>query len=58
MLIAEVLESFLKKGDCFCLLSDIHYSGLIFAAGPKDTPMDLVMEKTYDVKTGKGMPDL
>lgn len=27
-------------------------------AGPKDTPMDLVMEKTYDAKTGKGMPDL
>ncbi|GAY40655.1 hypothetical protein CUMW_053630 [Citrus unshiu] len=27
-------------------------------AGPKDTPMDLVMEKTYDAKSGKGMPDL
>ncbi|KAL5796667.1 hypothetical protein ACOSQ2_001487 [Xanthoceras sorbifolium] len=27
-------------------------------AGPKDTPMDLVWEKTYDAKTGKGMPDL
>ncbi|GAB4848300.1 hypothetical protein Ancab_002967 [Ancistrocladus abbreviatus] len=27
-------------------------------AGPKDTPMDLVLEKTYDPKTGKGMPDL
>ncbi|CAN4076367.1 unnamed protein product [Withania somnifera] len=27
-------------------------------SGPKDTPMDLVMEKTYDPKTGKGMPDL
>ncbi|XWS46852.1 hypothetical protein CRYUN_Cryun14cG0103700 [Craigia yunnanensis] len=27
-------------------------------AGPKDTPMDLVLEKTYDSKTGKGMPDL
>ncbi|KAA8550839.1 hypothetical protein F0562_002523 [Nyssa sinensis] len=26
--------------------------------GPKDTPMDLVLEKTYDTKTGKGMPDL
>ncbi|XP_028097137.1 uncharacterized protein LOC114297006 [Camellia sinensis] len=25
--------------------------------GPKDTPMDLVFEKTYDAKTGKGMPD-
>ncbi|GMP53318.1 hypothetical protein CsSME_00018806 [Camellia sinensis var. sinensis] len=25
--------------------------------GPKDTPMDLVLEKTYDAKTGKGMPD-
>ncbi|XP_028066231.1 uncharacterized protein LOC114269174 [Camellia sinensis] len=24
--------------------------------GPKDTPMDLVLEKTYDAKTGKGMP--
>jgi hypothetical protein len=30
-----------------CLLID-------FAAGPKDTPMDLVLEKTYDAKTGKG----
>ncbi|OWM86096.1 hypothetical protein CDL15_Pgr010920 [Punica granatum] len=27
-------------------------------AGPKDTPMDVVLEKTYDAKTGKGMPDL
>ncbi|XP_022759734.1 uncharacterized protein LOC111306095 [Durio zibethinus] len=27
-------------------------------AGPKDTPMDLVLEKTYDPKTGKGMPDI
>ncbi|XP_062105029.1 uncharacterized protein LOC133816678 [Humulus lupulus] len=27
-------------------------------AGPKDTPMDVVMEKTYDAKTGRGMPEL
>ncbi|XP_043690828.1 50S ribosomal protein L24-like [Telopea speciosissima] len=27
-------------------------------AGPKDTPMELVVEKTYDAKTGKGMPEL
>ncbi|KAK4728211.1 hypothetical protein R3W88_021199 [Solanum pinnatisectum] len=27
-------------------------------AGPKDTPMEVVMERTYDSKTGKGMPDL
>ncbi|KAL8514844.1 hypothetical protein ACS0TY_013801 [Phlomoides rotata] len=27
-------------------------------AGPKDTPMDIVLEKTYDAKTGKGMPNL
>ncbi|KAK4490844.1 hypothetical protein RD792_001559, partial [Penstemon davidsonii] len=27
-------------------------------AGPKDTPMDLVLEKTYDAKTGMGMPNL
>ncbi|RWR92510.1 50S ribosomal protein L24 [Cinnamomum micranthum f. kanehirae] len=26
--------------------------------GPKDTPMDLVLEKTYDAKSGRGMPDL
>ncbi|XP_068640115.1 uncharacterized protein [Aristolochia californica] len=26
--------------------------------GPKDTPIELVMEKTYDPKTGKGMPEL
>nr|CBX25256.1 hypothetical_protein [Oryza brachyantha] len=26
--------------------------------GPKDTPIDLVLEKTYDAKTGIGMPDL
>ncbi|KAJ0111715.1 hypothetical protein Patl1_03331 [Pistacia atlantica] len=31
---------------------------LFLAAGPKDTPMDLVLDKTYDAKTGKGMPDL
>ncbi|KAK9715921.1 hypothetical protein RND81_06G198800 [Saponaria officinalis] len=28
------------------------------ASGPKDTPMDLVMERTYDPKTGKGMLEL
>ncbi|KAG1355142.1 50S ribosomal protein L24 [Cocos nucifera] len=27
-------------------------------SGPKDTPIDLVLEKTYDVKAGIGMPDL
>ncbi|KAG8477725.1 hypothetical protein CXB51_027565 [Gossypium anomalum] len=27
-------------------------------AGPKDTPMNLVLEKTYDPKSGKGMPEL
>ncbi|XP_075109132.1 uncharacterized protein LOC107769620 [Nicotiana tabacum] len=27
-------------------------------AGPKDTPMEVVMERTYDPKTGKCMPDL
>ncbi|OAY65851.1 uncharacterized protein LOC109720701 [Ananas comosus] len=26
--------------------------------GPKDTPMELVLEKTYDAKAGIGMPDL
>ncbi|XP_011627055.1 uncharacterized protein LOC18444170 isoform X2 [Amborella trichopoda] len=26
--------------------------------GPKDTPMDLVLEKTYDAETGRGMPEL
>ncbi|QCD85762.1 large subunit ribosomal protein L24 [Vigna unguiculata] len=26
--------------------------------GPKDTPMDLVLEKTYNAKTGRGMPEL
>uniref|UniRef100_A0A7C9E7S2 KOW domain-containing protein n=1 Tax=Opuntia streptacantha TaxID=393608 RepID=A0A7C9E7S2_OPUST len=28
------------------------------APGPKDTPMEFVLEKTYDAKTGKGMPQL
>ncbi|KAL8259109.1 hypothetical protein R6Q59_027062 [Mikania micrantha] len=27
-------------------------------AGPKDTPLELVQEKTYNAKTGMGMPDL
>ncbi|XP_030494404.1 uncharacterized protein LOC115710196 isoform X2 [Cannabis sativa] len=27
-------------------------------AGPKDTPIDVVLEKTYDAKRGVGMPDL
>ncbi|KAI3853372.1 hypothetical protein MKX03_026380 [Papaver bracteatum] len=27
-------------------------------AGPKDTPLELVTEKTYDSATGKGMPSL
>lgn len=39
----------------------IHCGSLSFpwySAGPKDTPMELVFEKTYDAKTGKGMPDL
>ncbi|XP_042392861.1 50S ribosomal protein L24-like [Zingiber officinale] len=26
--------------------------------GPKDTPVELVLEKTYDAKAGIGMPDL
>ncbi|KAK7318258.1 hypothetical protein RJT34_02957 [Clitoria ternatea] len=26
--------------------------------GPKDTPVDLVLERTYDAKTGRGMPEL
>ncbi|XP_020587777.1 uncharacterized protein LOC110029693 isoform X2 [Phalaenopsis equestris] len=26
--------------------------------GPKDTPIDVVLEKTYDAKAGIGMPDL
>ncbi|KAJ1274106.1 hypothetical protein BS78_05G037200 [Paspalum vaginatum] len=28
------------------------------SAGPKDTPIELVLEKTYDEKAGIGMPDL
>ncbi|XP_066357796.1 uncharacterized protein [Miscanthus floridulus] len=28
------------------------------SAGPKDTPIELVLEKTYDDKAGIGMPDL
>ncbi|CAL1353498.1 unnamed protein product [Linum trigynum] len=28
------------------------------STGQKDTPMDLVLEKAYDCKTGKCMPDL
>ncbi|CAH9099755.1 unnamed protein product [Cuscuta epithymum] len=27
-------------------------------AGPKDTPLEDVMERTYNPKTGRGMPDL
>lgn len=30
----------------------------VLAAGAKDTPLDHVLEKTYDAKTGRGMPDL
>ncbi|KMZ71117.1 50S ribosomal protein L24 [Zostera marina] len=26
--------------------------------GPRDTPMDIVLERTYNAKEGKGMPDL
>ncbi|KAK8958238.1 hypothetical protein KSP40_PGU019707 [Platanthera guangdongensis] len=26
--------------------------------GPKDTPLEVVLEKTYDARTGIGMPDL
>ncbi|XP_058104509.1 uncharacterized protein LOC131248297 [Magnolia sinica] len=26
--------------------------------GPKDTPMEVVLERTYDAKAGKGMPEL
>ncbi|CAO2147557.1 unnamed protein product, partial [Urochloa humidicola] len=28
------------------------------SSGPKDTPIELVLEKTYDEKAGIGMPDL
>ncbi|KAI3423241.1 uncharacterized protein J3R85_011204 [Psidium guajava] len=27
-------------------------------AGPKDMPVERVLERTYDAKTGKGMPEL
>ncbi|KAI8009489.1 hypothetical protein LOK49_LG06G00933 [Camellia lanceoleosa] len=30
---------------------------LIVEGKNQDTPMDLVLEKTYDAKTGKSMPD-
>lgn len=49
--------------SCVCVWPSLIISFLwmilfLFAAGPKDTPMDVVMERTYDPKTGKGMPDL
>lgn len=44
--------------DYSCLLCHLDLFVSFFAAGPRDTPMDLVLEKTYDAKTGKGMPDL
>lgn len=37
------------------LTTHCHY---FIAAGPRDTPTDDVLEKTYDPKTGKGMPEL
>ncbi|KAL5225834.1 hypothetical protein ABZP36_012473 [Zizania latifolia] len=30
----------------------------LLPAGPKDTPIELALEKTYDAKAGIGMPDL
>uniref|UniRef100_A0A0D9XWP9 KOW domain-containing protein n=1 Tax=Leersia perrieri TaxID=77586 RepID=A0A0D9XWP9_9ORYZ len=32
--------------------------GMNASAGPKDTPIELALEKTYDAKAGIGMPDL
>lgn len=40
------------------LVTLLAYTFISPAAGPKDTPMDFVLEKTYDKKTGMGMPDL
>lgn len=41
----------------YCWVSyPVCYSFL--TVGPKDTPMDLVLEKTYDAKAGRGMPEL
>jgi len=41
-----------------CVLFLIWLSASNHAAGPKDTPIELVLEKTYDDKAGIGMPDL
>ncbi|XP_031402639.1 uncharacterized protein LOC116212212 [Punica granatum] len=45
-----------RKGESHFSFSDLFPVPL--PAGPKDTPMDVVLEKTYDAKIGKGMPDL
>ena len=56
-------HAFLIHRDTFklfletCLVSyPVCYSFL--AVGPKDTPMNLVLEKTCNAKTGRGMPEL
>lgn len=40
------------------LLYLFSYPFLSSAAGPKDTVMEFVLEKTYNSKTGEGMPNL
>lgn len=45
-------------GNSLLFLQRIFHFLFLFAAGPKDTPMEFVWEQTYDAKTGKGMPDL
>ena len=42
--------------DAFCFL--VWLFPFNNAAGPKDTPIELVLEKTFDEKAGIGMPDL
>lgn len=45
------LVSFLHNQIADCI-------AIVVTVGPKDTPMDVVLEMTYDAKAGIGMPEL
>lgn len=44
----------------FCSIETLiaFFFTIVVTVGPKDTPIDVVLEKTYDAKAGIGMPEL
>ncbi|KAA8527627.1 hypothetical protein F0562_034978 [Nyssa sinensis] len=51
-----ILEAFMVGHGSVVLTAKATASDVVFCLGPKDASMELVLEKTYDAKTGKACP--